>query len=145
VKTRAYGEGPAADSANRTLRIALDTQLRLFAPFLPFATEEVWSWFGEASVHRAPWPVAQPVGGDPAVLAVAGEVLAQVRKAKSTAKVTMKTPVTRLVVSDTAERLALVAFAQTDLVNAGVVQELVLVEGDALVDATLGEPPVKQA
>jgi valyl-tRNA synthetase len=145
VKTRAYSDGPAADSANRALRIALDVQLRLLAPFLAFATEEVWSWFGEGSVHRAGWPVAAPTGGDPLVLTAVAEVLAQVRKAKSNAKVTMKTPVTRLVVTDTAERLALLTLGQADLINAGVVEELVLVlvEGEPAVEATLGEPPVK--
>ena len=153
VKTRAYGEGPAAHSANRTLRLALDTMLRLFAPFLPFATEEVWSWFGTGSVHRAPWPQASEALSNPAnpadpadsaVLVVAGEVLGQVRKAKSNAKVTMKTPVLRLVVTDTPERLALLSLAEVDVVNAGVVQELVLVEGAELaVEATLGDPPPK--
>jgi valyl-tRNA synthetase len=147
VKARAYSEGPAADSANRALRVALDVQLRLFAPFLAFAAEEVWSWWWTGSVHRAAWPVAQPTGGDPAVLAVAGEVLAHVRKAKSTAKVTMKTPVTALVVTDSPERLALVSLAQADLSNAGLVSEIVLVEAAAgaepSVEVTLGEPPVK--
>jgi len=145
VKARAYGQGPAADSANRALRIALDVQLRLFAPFLAFAAEEVWSWWQDGSVHRAPWPTAKPTGGDPAVLQVAGEVLAQVRKAKSTAKVTMKTPVLTLVVADTADRLALVERARTDLVNAGLVQDLQLLEGEPSVTAVLGEPPAKVA
>jgi valyl-tRNA synthetase len=140
VKGRAYGEGPAAESANRALRTALDVQLRLFAPFLAFAAEEVWSWWREGSVHRAPWPVAAPTGGDPAVLGVAGEVLAQVRKAKSNAKTSMKTAVTSLVVRDTPERLALVTLAQADLVNAGVVGELVLEEAaEPSVEATLAE------
>ncbi|MBC7678417.1 MAG: valine--tRNA ligase, partial [Pseudorhodobacter sp.] len=145
VKARAYGQGPAADSANRALRIALDVQLRLFAPFLAFAAEEVWSWWQGGSVHRAPWPTAKPTGGDPAVLQVAGEVLAQVRKAKSTAKVTMKTPVLTLVVTDTADRLALVERARTDLVNAGLVQDLQLLQGEPSVTAVLGEPPAKVA
>ena len=145
VKARAYGQGPAADSANRALRIALDVQLRLFAPFLAFAAEEVWSWWQDGSVHRAPWPTAQPTGGDPAVLQVAGEVLAQVRKAKSTAKVTMKTPVLTLVVADTTDRLALVERARTDLVNAGLVQDLQLIQGEPSVTAVLGEPPAKVA
>ncbi len=138
VKGRAYGEGAAADSANRALRTALDVQLRLFAPFLAFAAEEVWSWWRPGSVHRAPWPVAEGHGGEPAVLAAAGEVLAQVRKAKSNAKTSMKTAVARLVVRDTAERLALVELARPDLLNAGVVTDLELVEAsEPAVEVTL--------
>jgi valyl-tRNA synthetase len=142
VKSRAYSEGPAADSAKRALRLALDTLLRLLAPFLAFAAEEVWSWWREGSVHRATWPTLA-AEGDAAVLTVAGEVLAEVRKAKSTAKTSMKTPVTSLVVTDSPERLALVRLAQADIVNAGVVESLDLREGDPAIEVTLGEAPPK--
>ncbi len=143
VKGRAYGDGPDADSARVALRTALSVLLRLFAPVLPFATEEVWSWWQEGSVHRAPWPSAQDLKteGDPQLLTVAGEVLSQVRKTKSSAQVSMKTEVSRLVVRDTVERLALVAQAQVDVVNAGVViGDVVLEEGEPAVEATLVQP-----
>jgi valyl-tRNA synthetase len=139
VKGRAYSSGPAADSANRALRLALSVQLRLLAPVLAFASEEVWSWFGEGSVHRAPWPTVSelPGTGDPAVLAVAGEVLGQVRKAKSSAQLSMKTAVSSLVVRDAVERLDLARFAEADLLNAGVVAQIAYEQGDPAVEATL--------
>ncbi|HEB87710.1 MAG TPA: valine--tRNA ligase, partial [Gammaproteobacteria bacterium] len=40
VKGRAYGEGDGASSARNALCIGLSTIQRLFAPFLPFVTEE---------------------------------------------------------------------------------------------------------
>uniref|UniRef100_UPI00165D46C0 valine--tRNA ligase n=1 Tax=Actinotalea sp. JY-7885 TaxID=2758576 RepID=UPI00165D46C0 len=65
VKDRAYGSAEAGAgataSARAALALALDTLLRLLAPVLPFATEEVWSWWREGTVHRAPWPVAGPL------------------------------------------------------------------------------------
>ena len=143
VKGRAYAGGPAGASASRALRLALDTLLRLFAPLLPFATEEVWSWYREGSVHRQEWPAAAGLlaaggaQGDTEVLVVAGEVLSQVRKAKSAAKTSMRTPVRRLVVRDLPERTARVRAAEVDLVNAGVVAELVLEDGEPLVEVTL--------
>jgi valyl-tRNA synthetase len=138
VKGRAYGDDGA--SAGVALRTALEVLLKLFAPFLPFATEEVWSWWQEGSVHRASWPVANDLkaDGDPAVLAAAGQVLAQVRKAKSSAQVSMKTEVSHLLVRDSSERLALVREALGDLVNAGaVIGEVLLEEGEPTVEVTL--------
>jgi len=138
VKGRAYGDDGA--SAGVALRTALEVLLKLFAPFLPFATEEVWSWWREGSVHTAAWPVANDLkaDGDPAVLAAAGQVLAQVRKAKSSAQVSMKTEVSHLLVRDSLERLALVREALGDLVNAGaVIGEVLLEEGEPTVEVTL--------
>ena len=96
VKTRAYGEGdPAgADSARATLALALSALHRLFAPFLPFVTEEVWSWWQQGSVHVAPWPDTTETGvdaqGDATVLSVAAEVLGAVRREKTAHKRSMR-------------------------------------------------------
>ncbi|MDF2709585.1 MAG: valS, partial [Nonomuraea muscovyensis] len=138
VKARAYESGPRAASAHVALRRALDVQLRLFAPFLPFVTEEVWSWWREGSVHRAAWPAAERGTGDPAVLSVASEVLRQVRKAKSAAKLSMRAEVSRLTVSG--PEAGLVRLAQDDLCGAGTVEEFVLRDGPELtVEVTLEE------
>jgi valyl-tRNA synthetase len=131
VKSRAYGSGPAAESAQATLALALSVQLRLFAPVLPFVTEEVWSWWQAGSVHRAAWPVAAelPSGGDPAVVSAAAEALAGVRKAKSDAKQSMRADVETATVIAPAEQVALVEAARADLVDAGRIATLSVVAG----------------
>jgi valyl-tRNA synthetase len=131
VKTRAYEDSPAPGpaSARAALAMALSVQLRLLAPFLPFVTEEVWSWWHEGSIHRSPWPGVEELRsmaghGDVAVLDTVASVLGEVRRAKTEAKVSMRAPVERLVVVDDPERLALLAQAEGDLREAGGVVEL---------------------
>ena len=144
VKERAYGErGDAAElSARATLALTLDVTLRLFAPFLPFVTEEVWSWWREGSVHRTSWPTVGEVAvddGDVRLLSVVGDALSQVRKAKSEAKVSMRTDVPRALVQAPNDVLELLANATDDLKSAGRIQSLVLEPGAAqlAVDVTL--------
>jgi valyl-tRNA synthetase len=128
VKDRAYGTRgePGATSARAALTGALDVLLRLLAPYLPFATEEVWSWWRDGSVHLAPWPDRVPAGrgADPLPLEAAGLVLGAVRRAKSEAKLPLRTPVARVVVAGTPERLAAVRAAEADLRAAGRIAEL---------------------
>jgi len=146
VKTRAYGEGDPAgtDSARATLAIALSVLHRLFAPFLPFVTEEVWSWWQEGSVHVAPWPgiaeLGTHAGADADVLPVAAEVLGVVRREKTAHKRSMRARVARLTVTGPAATLAAVEAARGDLMDAGGVDELVVAAGDTLsVEAELAE------
>jgi valyl-tRNA synthetase len=148
VKSRAYGgQGDeAAASANRALTLSLSTLLRLFAPFLPFVTEEVWSWWKEGSVHRAAWPAAGELdgsaGGDPLVLDVAATVLGEVRKAKTAAKTSMRADVARTVVRDSHDRLAALALVEADVRDAGRIAELVTEEAETFsVEVELAPPP----
>ena len=140
VKDRAYGaEGvspEATSSARAALALALDTLLRLLAPVLPFATEEVWSWWKEGSVHRAPWPSSGPLraaagDADPATLAAAGRALAALRKVKSEAKVSMRTVLLSARLAVPAAQVALVERAVTDVRAAGRARDLSLVADDA--------------
>jgi valyl-tRNA synthetase len=125
VKNRSYGNQgeAAAASAHRALREALGVLLRLFAPFLPYVTEEVWSWWKEGSVHRSEWPNAAALrqlaaDGDPLVLEAASDVLGEVRKAKTAAKVSLRAEVSRAVIRDTPERLAALRRGENDLKTA---------------------------
>ena len=151
VKARAYGEqgDAAAASAQASLSVVVATALKLFAPFLPFVTEEVWSWWQEGSIHRSTWPDADELRrlggtGDPLVYEVAGSVLGGVRKAKTEAKRSLRTEVTRVVVTDTPERLAALDAARSDLIDAGRIVVLETVEstgeGEASVEVTLAAP-----
>ncbi|HSN05804.1 MAG TPA: valine--tRNA ligase [Candidatus Angelobacter sp.] len=144
VKDRAYGaRGPeAAASAKAALAVALSVQLRLFAPVLPFVTEEVWSWWRDGSVHRAPWPAVDELAGgtgDAAVVADVATVLSGIRKAKSEAKVSMRGDVAAAVVSGDADSLARVEQAAGDLAAAGRVADLRFAPSDGPlgVDVTL--------
>ena len=110
VKTRAYeGEEPDAESARHALRMAISTLLRLFAPFLPFVTEEVWSWWRGGSVHRQPWPTNDELSTgssvDAAVAEVAADTLAEIRRHKTLEKRSLVTPVLSCTVTDTPQRI----------------------------------------
>ncbi|WP_156759653.1 valine--tRNA ligase [Microbacterium karelineae] len=132
VKERAYEGGPAGASAAVALRTALSTLLRLLAPVLSFATEETWSWFEEGSVHTAAWPTPSELGGDPEVLAAASQALIGVRRAKTEAKASQRTPVASAEITAPEAQIALLRLAEADLRAVGRIAELALTPGDEL-------------
>ncbi len=127
VKGRAYDEegGVATESARATLAIALHVQLRLLAPFLPYVTEEVWSWWQEGSIHRAAWPSASDFGAvgatDPVVLDAVAAALTGIRAAKSQAKAKMRTPMTRVEITGPTAMIEAAAQASDDLRAVGTI------------------------
>ena len=152
VKDRAYGgQGEAAAaSAKATLATALSVQLRLFAPFLPFTTEEVWSWWQEGSVHRQPWPDADAVAAlagdvDAALVDDVAAVLTGVRKAKSEAQASMRAEIESATVWAPAGQAARLRAAAADIRAAGRIAALAVDDADgplsvAVVLAPSGEP-----
>jgi valyl-tRNA synthetase len=136
VKGRAYGTqgDDAAHSARAALRQALDVMLRLLAPFLPFVTEEVWSWWREGSVHASTWPAAETftAAGDVSLLAPVSEVLGAVRRAKTESKLSQRAAVEELILEGPADALAAIEACRADLAEAGGITTFTLSEGPAL-------------
>ncbi len=150
VKTRAYGDAgePGPASAQAALALALSVLLRLLAPITPFVTEEVWSWWQTGSIHTAPWPRRSEFGtaldgpgtGPASVLEVAADVLGEIRKAKTTAKRSMRWPAAAVTVADSAERIAALLAAEDDLRDAGGIMTLdTMVTDDVAVVVELAE------
>ena len=144
MKGRAYGDVDDAGtrSAKVALRAGLSTLQRLFAPFLPFVTEEVWSWWQPGSVHRAAWPTTGELAfdGDPEVFSVAAEVLGRVRKAKTEAKQSMRAEVASATITGPAEVLDRVRAAEADLRESGRIAEVVYADGPELAVAVTLAP-----
>ena len=142
VKERAYGastpEGQA--SAVRTLRTAVDVLLRLFAPFIPFATEEVWGWTHDDSVHTAAWPVVPADSAAPTgLLPLVSEALIGIRRAKTDAKASQKTEA----VSATIAGPALLESGIDDLKAVGRIANVTFIEAENVTvsDIVLAEQP----
>ncbi|VXB44387.1 Valine--tRNA ligase [Arthrobacter sp. 9AX] len=133
IKDRAYGAAGEAEQASvlAALATSLDTLLRLFAPFLPFATEEVWGWWRNGSVHRAQWPSPLDIpGGDTTMLATVGVALSGVRKAKSEAKVKQRTEVLSATITAPETLTSQLKAGLADLKAASNAREITLVVGE---------------
>ena len=126
VKGRAYAGDPSSVGA---LRLALSVFQRLFAPFLPFATEEVWSWWQSGSVHSQPWPAEPLTGADLTALDTTCEVLAAIRRTKTEAKTSQRSEVAVLTVGGPASLLEALTAGVADLCTAGSVRDFRLESG----------------
>lgn len=129
VKTRAYDTDDDALSARAALQRALGAMQRLFAPHIPFATEEVWGWWQHGSIHHASWPTTHDVLSGCALtdnfeqlLDATCTVISAIRRTKTEAKVTQKSVVEHVSVTATIEQIALLKLTLVDVTNAGVAQ-----------------------
>ncbi|MBS6364403.1 MAG: valine--tRNA ligase [Actinomycetaceae bacterium] len=168
VKERAYNHDGAwsdeeAQSARATLALVINAAVRLLAPFLPYVTEEVWSWYQEGSIHRASWPTLDELSGpegDPTVLDAASAALIVMRRVKSEAKVSPRTPFLAVTVQAPADMIPALEMVESDLRSATKVTGTLTLEESAstpdsgddshethsvkVADVTLGEPPAKR-
>jgi valyl-tRNA synthetase len=132
VKERAYSQNtdPASQaSAVSALRIALLAITKLLAPFIPFATEEAWSWWQEGSVHRSSWPVAEDLSrftGDQtaALLSLASQALIGIRKAKSDQKLSMKAEIRSLTIEANEADIESLKQIESDLKSVGKIDDV---------------------
>ena len=135
------------------MQVTLDVLLRLFAPYLPFVTEDVWSWWREGSVHQAPWPVSDEIvpllgvrdAEAERALGLATDILGEIRKKKSEGQKSMRTPVIRVAITLPDDMRALLASVSLDVSASGLVQAWDVTPGDtlAVTAVELGEPPAK--
>ena len=139
AKGRAYGGqgAEAAADAHRTLTVTLDVLLRLFAPFLPFVTEEIWSWWRPGSIHRASWPdsaeIAALIPDLPAnAFELTASVLSEVRRAKTEARRSLRVPAEQVTVSAASADVAVLSGTRLDLIDAGRIENLTFVTDDEL-------------
>ena len=139
AKGRAYGGqgSEAATDAHLALTVALDVLLRLFAPFLPFVTEEIWSWWRGGSVHRATWPDADEIAAlvpdhPSGAFELTASVLSEVRRAKTEARRSLRVPAEQVTVSAADDHIATLGQTRADLIDAGRIERLMFVADDSL-------------
>jgi valyl-tRNA synthetase len=148
VKRRRQGDDAPALSAMSASQVALSSLLRLFAPFMPFVTEEVWSWWQTGSIHQAGWPVsARPAGGTPAEVDAyrqACEVTTRIREGRSALKLGFGVPV-RADIRLCASHERLWPRIQGDVCGGNNVSEALVTFGaadDAPIEVTLTPQPL---
>jgi len=130
VKERTYGKQgeESANSAKAALGITIHTLLKLFAPFVPFVSEEVWSWWQKGSVHHQSWPKPAEITTNKEIkienLELVTKVLAEIRKAKTEKQLSMKAEVLELEISAQSEQIEILKKSEKDLIAAGNIKKL---------------------
>ena len=149
VKGRVYREEDLSKKASgqATLRLALDTFLKVFAPFIPFITEEVWSWTvgqEKKSIHTQSWPSLPSSTGSRDAFDLAREVMVIVRGEKTRAQVSMKHPVDRVTIHANADQVKTIQTIQDDIKRAGVVETIDYVNSDEAMSVSVQLAAVNQ-
>ncbi len=147
VKIRARSEDSGkADSAVAGLRRGLSVLLRLFAPFLPYIAEEVWSWAyaketGAASIHRAAWPTSAelddvPPPDDDRSFDVAVDALAAIHKHKTLSKASAGARIVSLTLASHSETISVLGRVADDVMEGARVERYELLADDSIPNGT---------
>jgi valyl-tRNA synthetase len=146
VKNRAYDnektDPHGSASARAALSQTLSTLQRLLAPFLPFVTDEVWSWWHDGSVHSTSWPLTSEIAAaitdaTDASYSAASEVLGSIRRAKTEGKRSMRWPVSGIVVNGNEAFIRALSDGISDVRGAGSVADVKANVDDALTTPTV--------
>lgn len=150
VKERAYSDAATAQSAKSAAALALNALTRMLAPFMPYVTDEVWSWWQHGSIHNSAWPTTAewslPADADAEVLAQVSEALGLIRGAKSEAKVSQRTGVKSVTFGLSESAQSRIQQAEEDLRAAGSIAELTYSAAEELAISAidLAEPEPKK-
>jgi valyl-tRNA synthetase len=132
VKKRAYSETDT--SAVASLMKTIDIFLKAFAPFCPFITEEVYQCrpWGETttSLHGTSWPKAEEfsviIAQTSDLYDNASLIASEIRKAKTTANTSQRTPVSKVIISAPQEIQNILKEGIEDIINVGNLSETAL-------------------
>jgi valyl-tRNA synthetase len=125
VKKRAYSEDNG--SAIATLKLSLDTFVKLLAPFCPFITEEVyqarpWKKTTDISVHKELWTSLDgldKLATDSLLYNTVSAVSTEIRKQKTLENKSQKNPVLNLTIKANEQTLTCLKGNDSDLLNVG--------------------------
>ncbi|MFP4118814.1 MAG: valine--tRNA ligase [Candidatus Woesearchaeota archaeon] len=131
-KPEIYGD-ESRTAGQMTLAYVLERVLKIFAPYLPFVTEEIYSWrlkqlFGDSSVHVSKWPDVDETfisEDDEKAASLACDIIAAVRQQKNIEQVSQKHPVQRLVIDVDDDSKALLESMQRDIAMTTSADEVV--------------------
>jgi len=145
VKGRTWGEETTPGelqqkaSAVHALRFGLKTFLKLFAPFLPYTTEEVWAYGfqGESkSIHLASFPTSAEFDGfklgNPATFDAAMAAQGIINQQKTLSKVSIARPVTVIELTANSTTIEALVPAQKDVMAASKVEKIEWLRDESL-------------
>jgi valyl-tRNA synthetase len=150
-KMRAWGgqgiEPKDQGSAVVALRLGLEALIKMFAPFIPYICEEVWSWrfakeTGIKSVCIAPWPKEEDFGaialpGSPRSFDVATAVYSAVNKEKSDNQLSRAAYIENISISAAPETLRVIERIADDVKGATRCESWELLPKDGLDEEVL--------